>query len=1237
VRRHAKSSGTTTHRASRLGRILLSAFVTIAAVMALGAAPASALTSHFFLEDFGSAEQPEVPGPRGLAVDQSNGDLLALSASFGATSESVLRYKPDGTPDDFSALGGNAIDGTGAGDGTPQGELSNDEGQGNNQVAIDNSGGPTDGNIYVTQCSAGAVDIFSSGGEYLGQLTGFKEGAGATGGPAALGCIRGVAVAPSGTVYVSDANNGHGYVHKYVPSGAVPANADNVANFSLFSLGTPQNLAVGTGPSAGSFFAVYAPFHDTSHLAKFDATTGELEYGIDEQVETVSVDPATGDVYAGMGSGTGLHAGGGFTHFDASGASEATLLAYVRAFKNNTKAIAVRGSNGHVFLAEEFSQTLRVYGPLQTQADVETISAEEVSATRARMRGVVNPDGVALTECKFEYGTVESGTFSNMTPCEESTPTDASDHTVSAVVGGLPANGAKYQYRLVVSNSDGRTATSEAETFDLMTRVATSGSSGVTSDSATVHGLLRPESEAVESCVFEYGPNTSYGASVPCSPAASSIAQDFATDAVSGALEGLEEDSVYHYRLSFTTAAGTFSGEDQHFRTRGAFTGLPDGRRYEMVSPPEKNRSDVDPSKSIAALDGNRLVFRSLGSFAGAQTTQAVFGLQYLATRGPNGWSTENIDPPGGELAKQGYTAFSSDLSKGALIWPDNNLQAGPLDPNAKQGSNLYLREAGNPAFTLLNGTLDDAGTWGTLGSVVAASSDFTHLAIISHDPLTPDAPSENHQCDGSAEGATEDLAACTYEWVNGTLRLASVLPGGEPAVGAPGSRGAERPCSVQHVMSDDGSRLFFTSPPEWNEAGELYAREDGTQTSLISGSERTAPGGFSGKIVNYQDAEAAHGNRVLFTTRNSLLDEDTDETNDLYLYDYTKPAGERLTLVSKDENPSAPAGAEVDEGPTSELNDTCGGVVGAGEDLRRVYFVADNQIVAGEPEGEGPKLFLWDDTGVSPEVTYIGTLKGGSVVEGEVLAWLGALRSGQLSRTARLSADGRYLAFLSSAKLTDVENEGRVEVYRYDAVTHTMECASCSEDAVPLDGAISFEVPGFEPNIYNHASTNVTDDGKVFFQTTRGLIPADSNGKSDVYEYEGGHLRLISSGVGPADSFFLDATPSGSDVFFTTVDRLVGWDKDENVDAYDARVNGGFPEPPQGAPPCEGDACQPAPNPPNDATPASSSFEGAGNVSEPKASRCTKGKVHRHGRCVKRRRHAKKHAHRRTATRSHG
>ena len=170
-----------------------------------------------------------------------------------------------------------------------------------------------------------------------------------------------------------------------------------------------------------------------------------------------------------------------------------------------------------------------------------------------------------------------------------------------------------------------------------------------------------------------------------------------------------------------------------------------------------------------------------------------------------------------------------------------------------------------------------------------------------------------------------------------------------------------------------------------------------------------------------------------------------------------------------------------------------------------------------------------------------------------------------------------------------------------------------------------------------------LTDSGRLYFDSQDSLSSFDTNdGVEDVYEYEpegvgsckrqGGCVSLISAGREPVDSNFLAIDESGKNVFFTTRDQLALKDRDELVDLYDAREGGGIAaetETARGE--CQGEACLPALSPPNDPTPGSSAFEGAGNVVEKK----TKKRKH------KKRKHAVKahrnRAHRRAANHNRG
>jgi hypothetical protein len=299
------------------------------------AGPSSPIKAHPLLETFGSAAQPAFGNAEGMAIDQSSGDVLVIDAGAGTLS----RYNPDGTPADFSALATNVIDGMGTGDETPQNGLSfapsNEV-----QIAVDNSGAATDGDIYVTQIGAHLIDVFASSGAYLGQLTQYEEGPNAEGPLSPLGETCGVAVAPNGALYVGDYNNG---IHKYVPSADPPANTDNSANFSYPN---PCTLAAGAGPSASFIFA------DTygGELAKLDSSSGEVKYTLTSGVTTVSVDPSSGHVYAVTASK--------LKEFDASGAS-ATLAS--RTAISNGQGAAIRGSSGNVYVSTGTS--ISVYGP----------------------------------------------------------------------------------------------------------------------------------------------------------------------------------------------------------------------------------------------------------------------------------------------------------------------------------------------------------------------------------------------------------------------------------------------------------------------------------------------------------------------------------------------------------------------------------------------------------------------------------------------------------------------------------------------------------------------------------------------------------------------------------------------------------------------------------------------------------------------------------------------------------
>jgi hypothetical protein len=232
---------------------------------------------------------------------------------------------------------------------------------------------------------------------------------------------------------------------------------------------------------------------------------------------------------------------------------------------------------------------------------------------------------------------------------------------------------------------------------------------------------------------------------------------------------------------------------------------------------------------------------------------------------------------------------------------------------------------------------------------------------------------------------------------------------------------------------------------------------------------------------------------------------------------------------------------------------------------------------------------------------------------------------------TSRVSSDGSQLLFVATAALTPYENESEPEVYLYGPPhgggVARMICVSCNPTGErPRAGA---SIPGAYSNGVGSGATDsykprvlTVDGSRVFFESAQGLQSQDSNEAADVYEWEAsgvggcartnGCVSLLSSGRSPQGATFIDASADGDDVFFLTDSSLVANDPG-SFDIYDARAGGGLPLPPTGIP-CNGDACQALPEPPEDPTPGTL-LPNAGNppLSFPKEKKKRKKKHREH------------------------
>jgi hypothetical protein len=138
--------------------------------------------------------------------------------------------------------------------------------------------------------------------------------------------------------------------------------------------------------------------------------------------------------------------------------------------------------------------------------------------------------------------------------------------------------------------------------------------------------------------------------------------------------------------------------------------------------------------------------------------------------------------------------------------------------------------------------------------------------------------------------------------------------------------------------------------------------------------------------------------------------------------------------------------------------------------------------------------------------------------------------------------------------------------------------------------------------------SREISEDGsRVIFESQEPLSPSATNHLENAYEWylrpgEGeGEVSLISTGSAAEPVEDAVISPSGRDVFFVTTQGLVPQDTDGAPDVYDARLGGGFRPAPSAPQPCAGDACQgPLTNPAPLLVPGSVSQEPGENLPAP-------------------------------------
>jgi hypothetical protein len=937
---------------------------------------------------------------------------------------------------------------------------------------------------------------------------------------------------------------------------------------------------------------------------------------------------------------------------------------------------------------------------------VKTLTASGVSETELTLHGTVNPEGEAVKECYFEYGT-EADVYTKTAECDPKAG-ELGEGTnaipVQAVLSGLAPAGVR-SFRLVAVSAHGVVREGEGK---IVARPVLKGVAiaDVGSSAATVVAQIEPGGlqtcYTIEYCLGEIAGEECIGAgNEPVG--------------VSAELRGLASDTECHFRIVASNVLGTEVGEEVTFATFAPTSSeLPDGRVYELVSDTGTNHGEVYVPGGLVAtgldLGGIHGITTELPFEAAEGEGEAVSylgdpparggdsnvgvggGNQYVARRSPaGGWAYVDLNAPG---YGSDYVSLAEDLSVGVLSTSELVRTYEGLPAEAQEGyANLYRRSIGwqsnmtgssesllgsfEPLITakppceppefgaIENNALRGKALFGGGNSGSGAAPVYSHLLFEVNAAL-----SSTPRASGPADcGVENDL----YDWVAGRLRLVNVLPEGGAQANAtfgrqgPYTNGYFSP-ETSNVISSDGSRIYWSAVEavavgsEYEERPKaLYVRENDTQPqSKIVGERCSEPAkactvqvdasGLPGTEKEKEEmggsgafwTASSNGSKVFFTDEKPLTAESTAEVGapDLYEYDLEAADGERLSDLSVPVKPGV--GADVQ------------GVVGASEDGSYVYFVADGvltegkNVEGGEPVEGQPNLYLRH----AGRTTFVATLavEDGDFTQGKA-GNDGDWQADPGHRTAEVTPDGHSVVFMSRRSLAGYDNvlggTPLAEVFVYDAETGRLVCASCNPSGEGPTGNIYPEFAKFVPGELGVGSAKVwgsfvpvsdsladyqprvvsDDGGRVFFDSVEPLVPGATNGFLNVYEWERGGLGscgevrgcvfLLSGGQSSENSYLVDASANGEEVFFVSRAQLVKGVPGGFDELYDARVGGVVALEGQR---CSGTGCQGVPPAaPGFVTPPSVMFSGVGNFPPPSvAAVCRKGSKLRSGKCVK-------------------
>lgn len=358
--------------------------------------------------------------------------------------------------------------------------------------------------------------------------------------------------------------------------------------------------------------------------------------------------------------------------------------------------------------------------------------------------------------------------------------------------------------------------------------------------------------------------------------------------------------------------------------------------------------------------------------------------------------------------------------------------------------------------------------------------------------------------------------------------------PDGEPIPYSPLHRYSEQVNGV----SPDGERVYISTeasltaddhddPAAGDSALDAYELADGKFTLLTTGpldQTSTEPFGIVGSRITWASDDGRH---VYFVTNSRMTANDLDGSRDVY-----ERSGGTTNLVSTGPAEVLPDANFGERAPDAEF-------LGASPDGATVYFATYQQLTADDTE-RGTSDIYASREGVTTRLTHTVKYPEGAGQPFE--SFFPVSFSGAAS-------DGSIF-YIANSPQSPSDTNGYADLYRTYA----------DGRSEPLVGSGGYPPPG-TGMFHNPLMTGgVSRDGKrLFFVTSRALLPEDGDDEADVYLLftEENRLLLVSKGGAehPDDEpelLFSGLSRDGRRAFFSTWERMTPDDTDDEVDVYE-------------------------------------------------------------------------------------